>query len=189
METMNPVRICIPRVPIVLIVAFVVGCCCLALGQHSHRSEQSHFSAEDEAVNKPAPIPADVMAILRNDKTVRGALEDQKIEPEKIPPSWFSASQIHLSATSRTDLIVVGQPPVTGGNVTIFLVFRATLHGHELIMDAAPAHDLEVKNERWNGLRNIELASTSAVQYSSVLCRFDGKKYAVYRRKSAPTGK
>jgi hypothetical protein len=150
-----------------------------------HSLEQLHFSAEDPGVKVPVTVPEEVLATLRKEKTVQGALEDRDIRSENLPPSWFSASEIHLGAANRTDLVVVGEPPVSGGNVAIFWVFCATANGYQLAL-TAPAHDLAVKNARWKGHRNIELTSLSAVQISTVLLRFDGKRYTEYRSKSEP---
>jgi hypothetical protein len=155
------------------------------IAQRAQAREQNHFSAEDEGVQKPVPLPEDVLAILRKDDTVKGALEDSNLPPDRLPQSWFSASSIHLSSPDQADLIVMGQPPVTGANVTTFWVFRATPHGYLVVMAAAPAHDLIVTNTRSNGYRNIELWSLTAVKLSTVACRFDGEKYVVYRRKSS----
>jgi hypothetical protein len=48
----------------------------------------------------------------------------------------------------------------------------------------AHEHNLAVKRARWRGYREIELMSNSAVEWSSVLLRWDGKKYAAYRERS-----
>jgi len=141
---------------------------------------QLHFSAEDDGVDHPATIPPDVMAVLKADEMVRNALENENISAEKIPLSWFSASPIHLNSPRQRDLVVEAEGALAGGNVITFWIFRATAHGHELVLKA-PAHDLIVKNTRWNGYRNVELASMSAAEISTVLCRFDGKKYARYK--------
>lgn len=148
-------------------------------------TEQLNFSAEDTSVKKPVAIPKEVLAILRNDRTVQSVLDNENIPPENLPSSWFSASAIHLSAASGMDLVVVGEPPVVGGNVTIFWVFCSTPEGYKLVL-TAPAHGLEVKKTRWNGHRNIELTSMSAVKISTVLCRFDGQQYIEFRSSLEP---
>ena len=64
-----------------------------------------------------------------------------------------------------------------------FWVFRSTPHGHERVM-MAHEHDLIVKRVWWKGYREIELMSSSAVEWSSVLLRWNGKEYVAYREKS-----
>jgi hypothetical protein len=144
---------------------------------------QLHFSAEDEGVNHPVAIPPDVLAILKKDEMVGSAMDHEQISAEKVPLNWFSASDIHLGNSRKADLVVMAVGPLRGGNVTTFWVFRSTAHGYALVL-TAPAHDLIVKSTRWNGFRDIELTSMSAVQINSVLCRFDGKKYTGYKTKS-----
>jgi hypothetical protein len=151
--------------------------------QHAYSSEQRVFSAEDTQVKRPVELSRDVLALLQKDKLVQSVMENQDPPAENLPPSWFSASAVHLSSARSTDLIVVGQPPVSGGNVAMFWVFCATDHGYELVM-TAPAHALRVKNTRWKGHRDIELTSMTVGQISTVLCRYDGKQYVKYKTRS-----
>jgi hypothetical protein len=151
----------------------------------SHPSEQRHFSAEVPGVDNPVAIPQDVLAVLKADEMVRNALESENIPAEKVPLSWFSAAIVHLSNSREADFVVMAKGTLAGGNVVTFWVFCATARGHVLVL-TAPAHGLSVKNTRWRGHRDIELTSASAVQFSKVLCRFDGEKYAKYKTKSEP---
>lgn len=154
-----------------------------AMGKGSSKSEQTHFSAEDSGVTKPVAIPEDVLAILREDDTVRLALKDGSTPAEKLPLSWFSASVIHLSGSDKSDLLVKGEAPILGANVTTFWIFGATDHGHELVL-TAPAHDLVLQSARWKGHREIQMMSATASNVSTVLYRFDGKRYAAFQEKS-----
>ena len=170
-----------------LLLCLLVTClavCGTLSGQskHSHPSEQSSFSAEEASVKKPVTIPPDVWAILVKDDMVKKMAENEDPPVEKIPSSWFSASTIHLSKANLIDYVVMAEPPLAGGNVVTFWVFRDTGHGHDLVM-TAPMHDLNVKNTRHNGYRDIELDAMTAVTLSTVLCRFDGKQYKEYKSK------
>ncbi|HEX7284776.1 MAG TPA: hypothetical protein VF532_01260 [Candidatus Angelobacter sp.] len=147
--------------------------------------QQLHFSAEDRSVNKPVTIPPDVLAMLKKDEMVGNVLESENTPVEKIPLEWFSAAEIHLSNARHSDLLVMATGPLAGGNVVTFWVFRATTHGYELAL-TAPAHDLILMNTRWKGYRDIELVALTAVQYTSVLCRFDGERYKKYKVRSRP---
>src|ERR1700691_6164995 len=70
------------------------------------QKEQTHFSAEDENVNHPVAIPAEVLALLAKDSQVRDVLDDQNIAPANLPASWFSAAEIQLGGKGERDLIV-----------------------------------------------------------------------------------
>jgi hypothetical protein len=159
----------------------IVGLHATESKQPPRSSEQLEFSAEDAGVKKPVAIPEDVLAILKKDKSVQDAVEDGG-SPQS---SWFSASEIHLSTADRRDLIVVGEPPLSGANTATFWVFCATHNSYQLVLNA-PAHDLIVKNTRWKGYREIEMSAETAVEFTSVLFRFDGKRYTEYRTKSEP---
>jgi hypothetical protein len=154
-------------------------------GKSSRSSEQVVFSAEESEVKKPVALRQDVLAILKKDEMVRNVLEYENMPPEKLPPSWFSASEIHLGRSRDADMVVVANPPLAGGNVTTFWVFCATPHGYELVLKA-PAHTLRVKNTSRRGHRDIELISATAVEVSTVLLRFDGEKYAGFKTRSGP---
>jgi hypothetical protein len=145
-------------------------------------SEQTHFSAEDDRVEKPAAIPRDVLTVLSQDNMVRAELENENISAEKLPQSWFAASAIHLTHSAEIDLIVVAVGPVRGANVTMFWVFRSTPHGHELVLTAG-GHDLQVKSTSWKGYRDIELLSVTMQKLNTVLYKFNGKRYVHYKDK------
>jgi len=178
------------RVPRLLIIAFAVG---FFLGssatgeaQKARHREQTGFSAEEAGVETPIAIPEDVLDQLKKDEMVTNVLEDSHLAADNIPASWLSASSIHLTLTHKTpNLIVEGNPPLSGGNTATFWVFRATDNSHTLLMNTA-AHNLIVKNSASLGYRNIELISMSASIVSTVICRFDGTKYKEYRSKSEP---
>jgi hypothetical protein len=154
-------------------------------GQGSHHAsrEQTEFSAEDQGVKNPVPVPDSVMALLGNE--VRGAMQTADPPITKPPASWFSASKVSLGPGKLKDLIVVGEPPLSGGNTQTFWVFRNTGNGYELVL-TAPAHDLRIKDHRSKGYRDIEMSAETAVELHSVLFRFDGKHYVNHREKLEP---
>jgi hypothetical protein len=168
----------------VTLLGFAIICgSCTAETQRTRSPEQVDFSAEDSGVKKPVAVPEVVMDILRKDKGVLNILESENISAEKLPASWFSAATIHLSTPEQKDLVVMGTGPLRGANVITFWVFCAVRRGYKLVM-TAPAHDLTVKNTRWKGHRDIELTSMTVARISTVLCRYDGKRYEGYKAAS-----
>jgi hypothetical protein len=148
--------------------------------QTSHKFEQRHFSVEAAGVERPVPIPNDVLAILREDESVRSLLDDQGISTDKLPSTWFSASSVHLGDSSETDMVIKGEEPITGANVTTFWVFVATPRGHELVLTTV-AHDLLVRNERKNGRPEIQTMSATALKATIVSFRFNGRRYQQFQ--------
>ena len=175
----------IQKAAVAVLVVLMICVAEAAGGKGVHSSAQFHFSAEDAGVGKPVSIPEDVLAALRMDETIRSAMANENISSEKIPPSWLSASAIHLSTPEKSDLVVMAEGPLKGSNVTTFWVFCATAHGYRLAL-TAPAHDLLVMSVSWKGYRNIELKSITAAQISTVLLRFDGELYKEAQVESEP---
>jgi hypothetical protein len=169
----------------VLLVLFVTCGAGVTQEKRNALPEQTEFSAEDESVKRPVPIPGDVLAILSQDELVRSVMENVESPPEKAPASWFSASYVHLANSGHNDLVVMGQGELRGANVITFWVFRSTGQGHVLVL-TAPAHDLIVKKTQWKGLREIQMLAATAVQIHTVLFRFDGREYKVSREKWEP---
>jgi hypothetical protein len=164
----------IKRSVIIFVLCLTIFNVLVAQQRKSPASEQLLFTAEDEHVKKPIPIPDDILAILRDDDLVRSSLENEGVST--IPTSWFSASAIGLRDHGVKDLVLVGEGPLHGTNVTTFWVFRSKSDSHELVL-TAPAHTMAFKKTRSKGYRNIELTSATARQISTVIYQFDGKQY------------
>jgi hypothetical protein len=102
---------------LILAVALMMLAGAMSQGKGHPQPEQTEFSAEDAVVNKPVVIPDDVLAILCQDGFVSGTLDSPS---DKIPPSWFSASVIHLGDPREEDLVVEAQGELRGANVIMF---------------------------------------------------------------------
>jgi len=163
----------------VLIFLALGGLACAESKRHPVSREQTEFSAEDSTVKQPVLIPEDVKAQLSSDKIVQAQLENESLRAAELPASWFSASKIHLRSGKASDLIVVANEPVAGANTTFFWIFRRTRNEHDLIL-TAQAHNLNLKNARWKGYKEIELLSVTLGQANTALYRFDGTRYTQY---------
>jgi hypothetical protein len=117
------------------------------------------------------------------DPDVQSVLESEGAAADKLPPSWYSASNVHLCTPTAKDLVVVGNPPLSGGNTARFWVLHKMAAGYAVVLDG-PTHSLEIKNTRHHGCRDIELISASAVQFSTTTLHFNGNKYGVYHTKT-----
>jgi len=148
-------------------------------------AEQRHFSAEDAEVEKPVPLPPDVLAVLAKDEVVAVQLENENLSAEQIPSEWFSASTVHLRSPGQADLVVMASEPISGANTAYFWVFRASNQGYKLILTTM-AHDLLIRNARRNGYRSIEAWAVVTQQAVKVEYRFDGQRYVKYRETVNP---
>src|SRR5690349_14259839 len=67
------------------------------------QEEQTHFGAE-EKVKRPVTIPEAVLKVLQSDERNQTCLKGEPVD--KMPATWFAASEIHLSQGRSADLIV-----------------------------------------------------------------------------------
>jgi len=155
-----------------------------APGQSELRQkEETHFSAEDENVNHPVAIPAEVMALLAKDQRVRDVLDDQNIAPANLPTSWFSAAQVRLGSKGENDFIVASKGPLLGANIDPFWVFIRDGHNYKLALSIS-THDLIVKRTRAHRYRDLELDAMTASTITTAQFRFDGNAYKEFTEKT-----
>ena len=158
----------------------------IAQTPHNKPAEQIHFSAEDGSVKNPVAIPREVLAILRHDSMMRDSLSGAEPPIEEIPSTWLSASVVHLAGPDEKDLVIEAEGELRGANICKFWVFAALPSGYRLVL-AAPAHDLIVLKETWEGFHKIELLSATAVSVHTVLLRLEGDRYKPYSDNWDPT--
>lgn len=150
---------------------------------HPSQKEQTNFSAENEHLQYPCPIPPEVIEILRKDGGIGEELDENS--PNGAPYSnLLEASIIHLRSPSQNDMIVVANGALAGANVTRFWILTQTAEGMKLVVNGAGAHDLEIKNERNHGYRNIVLLSATAVTWTETVLHFDGNLYREFSTKT-----
>ena len=146
---------------------------------------QTHFSVEDQSVQKPVVMPSDILGTLKNDRVVQNVIKnsDPRFGLREVPLSWFSASVVHLTDENVADFIVVAKGPLANDDVTTFWVFAATPNGHKLVL-SAPAHDLQITLKDWEGYREIELSGETAVEFKRIHYRWDGNNYVQVKSES-----
>lgn len=160
-----------------IVVAGIAMVATVAAGQAgTPPKEQTHFSAEDAGVLHPVKVPAEVLAILRNDERVRNELKWENLKPEALPESWFSVAEVHLGPPNEVDYIVAAAGPMVGTNVSPFWVVVHNARGYKLVF-ALSAHDLEVRSVRANGYRDLKTYGMTASTITRVHFRFDGNEY------------
>lgn len=155
-----------------------------AMGQHGPKQkEQTHFSAEDQSVEQPVTIPAEVLALLAQDQEVGAALAGQNITAPTPPQSWFSAARVHLGAKGETDLIIAAEGPLVGANISPFWVFVHASNGYKMALFLS-AHDLIVKRTRSHEYCDLESDGMTSSAITTVQFRFDGNVYKEYSEKT-----
>lgn len=136
--------------------------------------EQTLFIA-GIAIQRPVVPPDSVLQILRRNLQ---ALTTSQATPiaEPFAADWFSASEIHLGSPDEADLIVIGTGPLLGPNGALFLVFRRTIAGYQLIFNER-AQVFSVLDSTSNGSRDISVMPEVQGSTLSVVYRFNGQDY------------
>jgi len=152
--------------------------------------ERTQFSTgDDPRVDRPVPLPDDVIQILQQDEQVKSCLTDNQLEPGENLSSWFLASQISLASEDERDLVVM--PNESRGPTILcfqsvegigwFWVFRERNHRYELALKAAGL-GLRVLKSKHKGHRDVETGATIARYVTTYTYCFDGTRYAEFKR-------
>ena len=122
--------------------------------------EQTGFGADGD-FEKPIAIPADALQSVRFSKSADDELqrcaEQEGIPMANLPASWFVASEIRLSRTSSSDLIVRGEQECLGGaHIAQFWVLAKSATGYRILFRGR-GDGLFVLPKHSNGYRDLQL--------------------------------
>jgi hypothetical protein len=183
----------------VILAIAVLGCVTFACGTSSQapkstaqqptstqaRTEEQTVFESETKIERPVPVPDDVLRILRQDKRNQTCLGKRE-SLDKIPASWFVASEIDLNYDQIPDLVVVAvNPCLFGANINPFWVFRKTDRGYEAALRVY-ALALELLKTRTNGFRDIRTSAATAVEVTTTTYTFDGRRYRPRRSRTEP---
>lgn len=178
------------------VVAASVQPATLVRAQNTKSREQSHFNIEQGdvgSVTRPVSLPKGALDVLRRDQRIMHCARNQNISADQIPARWFIASEIHLDGPAETDFVVLprfdldlkpSNVCLMGANIGPFWVLAETPKGYKLVL-ATSALGLVVLDSRTKGYRDIKNVSESNV-VTTVVFKFDGQKYRVYRSSEKP---
>jgi len=158
---------------VLAIFATQIGPACVAQSQRTAR-EQVDFSAEDEAVHHPIPIPEPIQTLL---------VKTDFPSVSSFVPSNYSAAQVHLHGRKEIDYVVEAEGELRGANVCVFWVFLPTPDGFKVALDI-PAHNLSINRTRHNRYRTITASAETCCVISTVKLHFDGGEYVQVRTSS-----
>ena len=168
----------------------------------NQQAEQTSFGSDvapgQVLIDRPVEVPKGALQVLRNTEKVLQCIEFEKMTPEQVPASWFTASEIHLNGPDEIDLIVQpalmtreSPPPdnscLQGAHVAPFWVLRKRGQRYELLLETY-ADVLHVLDSRTKEYRDIEEFTTSVATIMSTTLRFDGEKYQPFERQEKPAG-
>lgn len=139
---------------------------------------QMQFTIEDGTENSiqcPVTMNQAMLQALMNDELVKQTMTSEGMV--HLPATWFLATTIELTSSQERDLLVIGQGPLLGANVSPFWILRPQGSKWQTILAGAPAHDLLITSHRTMGYRDIELISITATTIFTNVLKFDGSNY------------
>jgi len=149
--------------------------------------EQTGFGAE-QRVRHPVALPSDVLDVLRKNADVQKACLKRVGSADRIPSSWFTASEINLNNDNLQDLVVMStseNPCLGGANIVPYWVFRNTRDGHQLVLDIS-TFNLDILRTKKNGYRDIRTEELTAVKILRTVYKFKGRRYRAWRSWERP---
>lgn len=122
--------------------------------------EQTNFEA-GVAFKNPKAIPGAALDSLRASRNgndlIQMCAENEGIPIDKIPESWFVASEIGLSSSSDSGLVIRGEHQCLGGaHIAQFWVLAKSATGFDIVFRGR-ADALRVLPTRTNGYRDLQL--------------------------------
>jgi hypothetical protein len=126
----------------------------------AHHREQTDFGAEGD-LDHPVAIPDAALQSLRtsrnSDDSIQTCAEDEGIPVGSIPASWFVASEVRLSRSRSSGLVIRGEHLCLGGaHISQFWVLAKSTAGYKIVFRGR-ADALRVLHTRTNGYRDLQL--------------------------------
>lgn len=123
-------------------------------------------------------LPEKTLKALLKRKEVHEALSHS---PHKQPAKLFHAARVHLHSPDQTDLIVVGESPVSGADNTWFWIIQSYDKDPQVILWSG-CNVLDVSPKHTNSYSDITTTVSTASIVIDKLFKFDGQKYKLVKR-------
>jgi hypothetical protein len=146
--------------------------------QGAAQSKDSTLFYAENLASFQAPIPRAALKALMKRREVREALQ---YSGSAKPSDLFHAASVHLHLAEQSDLMVVGQYPVSGAdNAWFWLITSANTHPKVVLWSGC--NTIEILRSSTVGYRNIVThAATAAITIREVF-HFDGSTYRSVKR-------
>ena len=153
-----------------------------AQGQKAGSTHEQTYFSEDERLQRPVPLPPDVLNVLLKTDEVKDNLGSASPSQRSNPSSLFRAAEVHLHAPDVIDFVVIGRSPMSGADNTWFWIVRSA-RGKPQVVLFAGSNSLEIMASRTNGYRDIRCDWASANHAETTTYKFNGREYKLWRNK------
>jgi tetratricopeptide (TPR) repeat protein len=144
--------------------------------------EQRVFDiCEPEEINRPVPVPPDVLQFFRKKTHINDCFDNSEGCPRRNPGAWFAVSEIHLHDPDEKDLIVMPKGCwicFNGAHTCSVWIFRQTPKGHQLVLYMDGQNQVRVLTSSSHGYHDLLVQGDSGVwDFYDRLFKFDGRRY------------
>lgn len=139
---------------------------------------QAVFELEGN-VSSPVNIPADVIAILKSDRSVDACFKTEGAGSNE--EAWFEAAEFDLNNDKRPDLIIKPKNScLMGANQGPFWIFQNADDGYQKIFSASGLK-LTILPQKANSFNTIEVSKVVGMKGHDTRFRFSQGKYRAAR--------
>jgi len=142
----------------------------------------------ESPVVRPVNLPGDALRVMKQNKTVPACFEDGQSKDD-IPETWFIASDIHLSDSNETGLVVMPRSPdgacLLGAHTMPFWILLKRGGKYTVALEANVL-TLRALSSVSHKYRDIETTAENLNETTKWLYRFDGEKYILNKKTSIP---
>jgi hypothetical protein len=133
-------------------------------------------------IKNKATISPDVLKTLLATDQVGDYFDYAKDDPKADLRGFFQAAEVHLADPETVDLVVVGNPPLSGADNCWYWIVRSARKDPHVILFGTGS-SLEVMSEKTNGYKDIQTHWESAGgdgTYTSIY-QYNGTAYRLWK--------
>jgi hypothetical protein len=141
---------------------------------NSQTKAQTIFELEG-SVSSPVRIPADVIAVLKSDKSVDACFKTEGAGTNE--EAWFEAAEFDLNDDRRADLIIKPKNGcLFGANQGPFWIFQNAPDGYQKILSASGLA-LTILPRKANSFNRIQISKVVSMKGHDTVFDFSQGKY------------
>ncbi len=176
----------LPRFAVMLVLAVVGAEVLAAQGNNAHAVHEQTTFYQTETPLHSVPVSADVLKALLKTREGKSGLVSANDSERSNAAQLFCASEIHLTASNETDLVVMGGVGrMSCADSGWFWVVRSA-HKNPQVVFFASGNALEVLDSSTQGYRDIRILWEVPWRTDEHFYHFDGRRYESWKWEYIP---
>jgi hypothetical protein len=167
----------IQRVAIAALAVAALTSTCLAQNECAHK--RSFDGEQDPCFDKaPSPPPSVVASILAT-KEASETFADMEPTDRANVPNLFKSMMVHLRSQHQGDMIVRGDPPMSGADNTWFWIVTSIDNHPSAVW--LQGNMVTILHVRHHGYADIQTDWAAGSHSATTIFRNDGRRYKLFR--------